>query len=94
MNIGPPRNFDIAVAGTESLTFSWNAPYEPEGILSYTLSCDPTFQNEIIIVIPTEGSITLHDFIPGTTYTCSVYATNVDGPGLSATQTATTLEGM
>ena len=95
VTIGPPRDFVLTVAGTESLTFSWIAPYNADAvtILFYTLSCNPTFQNDIIVVVPMEGNITLHDFIPGTTYTCTVYATTNEGPGLGISKTSTTVEG-
>ena len=96
VNIGPPTNFEILVTGTETLTFRWDEPYAAGdlNIESYTLFCHPMFQDEISITVPTPDSITLEeDFLPGTTYTCSVFATNVDGDGVTAVQTATTLEG-
>ena len=82
--------------GTESLTFSWEAPYDSSdlNIESYTLFCHPQFQDEITVTVPTAGTVTLEEeFLPGTTYTCSVYATNAAGDGLTADQTQTTLEG-
>lgn len=84
------------VTGAETLTFSWEVPYDSEdlNIESYTIECNPRFQEEITITVPLPGSITLaEDFLPGTTYTCSVYATNALGDGVAAVQTATTLEG-
>lgn len=85
------------VAGTESLTFRWDAPYGSEGleIVSYTLFCHPRFKDEISVTVPIPGTITLEDeFLPGTTYTCSVYGTNDDGDGVRAVQTAITEDGI
>lgn len=97
VNFGPPTNFEIVVTGTETLTFIWDAPYDSDDleIVSYTLFCHPRFQDEISIIVPIPGTITLDDeFLPGTTYTCSVYGTNADGDGLTAIQTSTTREGI
>ena len=96
VNIGPPTNFEVVATGTESLQISWEAPYDSAdlNILSYTISCDPQFHDEISVTVPVATTIVLESqFIPGTTYTCSVYATNADGNGIAAEATAITLEG-
>jgi hypothetical protein len=96
LNIGPPTNFEIVAAGTESLRFSWEPPYDSDdlNILSYTIYCSPRFHDEISVTVPIAGTVVLESqFIPGTTYTCSIYATNADGDGSTAVAIATTLEG-
>ena len=96
MNIGPPTNFEIVAAGTESLRFSWEPPYDSDdiNIISYTIYCSPQFHDEISVTVPIAGTIILESqFIPGTIYTCSIYATNADGDGPTAVAIATTLEG-
>ena len=96
MNIGPPTNFEIVAIGTESLRFRWDPPYDSDdlNIMSYTIYCNPQFHDEISVTVAFASTIALDSqFIPGTTYTCSVYATNAVGDGLAAEATATTLEG-
>ena len=84
----------IDVVGTETLAFNWELPLETtqEDILYYTIECVPHFQHAIIEIVIGMTAV-LEEFLPGTTYTCTVTATTDDGLGAPATQTATTEEG-
>ena len=91
--MGPPQNFVITVEGTETLSFSWELPLEIElgDIDFFVIDCEPTFQHDITVMVMGGFSVTLEEFLPGTTYTCTVRAGNLGAP---AVQTATTEEGM
>ena len=90
----PPANFTISASGSRSLTFSWEPPILPHGvIIGYQLSCSPqrpgfpeTF-NQSTRVEATRGG-----FVPDTTYNCSVFASTSAGDGPSVTHTVRTLE--
>ena len=90
----PPANFVITASGPRSLTFSWEPPILPHGvIIGFQLSCSPqrpgfpeTF-NQSSRVEATRGG-----FAPDTTYTCNVFASTRAGDGPSVTRTARTLE--
>ena len=91
--VGPPQNFMITVEGSETLTFSWDLPLETElgDIQYYVIECEPRFQHAITEIV-TDTTATLEEFLPGTTYTCTV-AAKADDLGAPAMQTATTEEG-
>ena len=91
----PPANFTITASGPRSLTFSWNPPILPHGvIIGYQLSCSPqrpgfpeTFNQSSRV-----ETITRVGFAPDTTYTCRVFASTRAGDGPSVTHTVRTLE--
>ena len=91
--MGPPQNFAITVEGTETLTFTWEVPLEieQEDIDFFVVNCEPRFQHDITVMIMDGFSVTLEEFLPGTTYTCTVRAGELGAPAM---QTATTEEGM
>ena len=93
--VGPPQNFVIIVKGAETLTFSWELPLETEqeDIDYFVIECKPRFQHDITELVMEDLTVTLEEFLPGTTYTCTV-AAKADDLGAPATQTATTEEGM
>lgn len=93
-SVGPPQNFVITVEGTETLTFSWDLPFDItlDEIDYFIISCEPTFQHAILEIVIDEFSVTLEEFLPGTTYNCTV-AAKTDELGAPAEQTATTAEG-
>ena len=93
--MGPPRNFEIAVIGSETLAFSWDEPLDidPDDIQYFVIECEPTFQHDIMETVTGSLNKTLEEFLPGTTYTCTV-AAKTSELGAPATQTATTEEGM
>lgn len=80
--------------GSETLTFRWDLPLGvTQDLINYFLiRCEPTFQHAISEVVLNDLSVTLEEFLPGTTYTCTVQA-KADELGAPATQTATTEEG-
>ena len=92
--VGPPQNFVITVGGTETLIFSWDLPLEItlDEIDYFVIECNPRFQHDIMEIVIEAFTVTLQEFLPGTTYTCTVAAKS-DGLGAPATQTATTDEG-
>ena len=59
---------------------------------NYTLTCSPTIGLLPIVLEATVNNVTLPMFVPGTTYTCSLRASNGGGLGSPAVDTATTLE--
>ena len=85
----------IDVVGLETLAFSWELPLETtqNDILYYTIECVPHFQHAIMEIVNNGMTAVLEEFLPGTSYTCTVTATTDDGLGAPATQTATTEEG-
>ena len=93
--VGPPQNFEITVLGSETLQFSWDLPLdiEFEEIDYFVVECNPKFQHDIAAnIIGMDNSVILEEFLPGTTYTCTV-AAKTNELGAPATQTATTEEG-
>ena len=93
--MGPPQNFVITVEGEETLTFSWELPLEmeQEDIDYFIIDCEPQFQHDITVRVLEGLTVTLEEFLPGTTYTCTV-AANADDLGTPAMQTQTTHVGM
>ena len=90
----PPATFTISASGPRSLTFSWEPPLLPNGvIIGYQLSCSPqrpgfpeTFNQSTRVDVTREG------FAPDTVYTCSVFASTRAGYGPSVNHTVRTLE--
>ena len=88
-----PENFAIMVGGSSDLTFIWDPPLVTNGeIDNYTLTCSPTIGLLPMVLEAMINNITLPMFVPGTTYTCSLRASNGGGLGSPAVDTATTLE--
>ena len=92
--MGPPQNFQINVTGTETLTFSWELPLSIglDEIQYFVINCEPKFQHDLTQVVADSFTATLEEFLPGTTYTCTV-AAKTNELGAPAVQTATTQEG-
>lgn len=82
-----------------SLTLSWEQPslaHQNGAILNYTLTCTPPAESGIppmTSVFTTPGAHTLNGLTPATTYSCSVFATNIYGSGPPATVSAMTEDG-
>ena len=93
--MGPPQNFTIEVLGTETLSFNWELPLDIElnEIDYFVIDCDPSFQHDITEIVLDSFSVTLEEFLPATTYTCTV-AAKTNALGAPAMATATTEEGM
>lgn len=92
--VGAPQNFTIQPIGPEMLKFSWGLPPGIdviEQIDFFVIDCEPTFLDDIQVDVQML-EITLTEFLPGTTYTCTVRAKR-DELGSPAVQTATTPEG-
>ena len=58
----------------------------------YTLTCSPTIDLLPLVLEAAVFNTTLPMFVPGSTYTCSLRASNGGGLGSPAMVTATTLE--
>ena len=74
-----------------SMAFTWSPPdpmLQSADILSYMLNC--TADSETTSVNTTQTEFTLDTFIPGETFQCIVYATNVYGDGPPNNLTVTT----
>ena len=81
------------VGGSSDLTFTWDPPLVTNGeIDNYTLTCSPTIDLLPTVFEATIRNTTLPMFVPGTTYTCSLRASNGGGLGSPAMDTTTTLE--
>ena len=88
-----PEDFQILVGGSGDLTFTWDPPLVTNGeIDNYTLTCSPTIGLLPMVLEATVNNITLPMFVPGTTYNCSLRASNGGGLGSPAMYTATTPE--
>ena len=65
----------------------------PNGeIDNYTLTCSPTIGLLPLVLEATVNNVTIPMFVPGTTYMCSLRASNDGGLGSPAMDTVTTLE--
>ena len=93
--LAAPENFKITAEGTETLKFSWELPLEAEwrDIYYFVIECTPHFQHAITESVLDSLTVTLEEFLPGTTYKCSVAAT-AEKIGDKATASAKTKEGM
>jgi len=81
----------VSVENT-SLSFQWDPPADNETggtIIFYTLSCwagDEGFEAKLNVI----EDITLDEFLPSTTYTCTLSTSTNGGEGPTASVTATT----
>ena len=81
------------VGGSSDLTFTWDSPLVTNGeIDNYTLTCSPTIGLLPLVLEAEDRNVTVPMFVPGTTYTCSLRASNGGGFGSPAMDTVTTLE--
>ena len=93
---GPPPFFIITVEGPNSLSFSWDAPWELY-ITNYIIRCTPQLEG-VPAPPPVNQSAalpltaTIYGLAPGVTYNCSVAAMNDVGEGIPAEDTAMTEE--
>ena len=86
---GPVQNFNIQVSGPTTLTFSWDEHTDGNDIIGYTIQCSPSLAG-----LFTDSLVeTVDGFTPATTYTCSIFATNINGDGEATSQTVTTADG-
>lgn len=73
-----------------SLSFEWDPPVDNETLLSYTLSCSDEDGDGFEVELKVIERITVDEFLPSTTYTCTILATTNGGDGLTAEVSATT----
>jgi len=76
-----PRMFQITAVTTNSLSFSWQAPTNPNGnIASYEICCQPLLLDiptpELLISGPTNRMTVLPNLNSGVRYNCSIGARN------------------
>lgn len=86
---GAPRNFTISVDKT-TLHFEWDPPDDDGTLVSYTLSCSHEGDNDFDVELNIIEEITIDEFLPSTTYECTILATTNGGDGPTASQSATT----
>ena len=91
--MGPPLNYKVISRGT-GLYFRWDAPADNIRIISYTITCYISSELTISITLNPVNSVTLDEFMPSTTYTCSIYASTTGGDGPSTSSVNVTTEGM
>ena len=77
------------MASGTALSFSWSRPAGDEVIVSYRLICDDTVNLEFQNI----EEITLYDFEPETTYTCTLAAASSGGYGSATDETSATTGG-
>ena len=80
----PPRMFRITAVTTTNLSFSWQEPANPNGVITgYQLSCQPLLLGiptpELLSPGPTARMAVLTDLYPGVRYNCSIAAMNSVG---------------
>lgn len=90
---GPPLNFKVIPRGT-GLYFRWDAPEGSITILSYTITCYISSDLAINVTLNPVNSITLDEFMPSTTYTCSMLGSSSGGKGPSTNRVNVTTEGL
>ena len=90
-----PRMFQITSVMTRSLSFSWQTPMTPNGVLTgYQLSCEPLLLGipppQTLITTAVAGTVS--GLYPGVGYNCSIVARNSAGPSDSVYISGTTQE--
>ena len=81
----------MATHGSTNVTFSLSEPapgHRNGNITSYTITCQQSGTNHALIqkIVDMAGSVTVEGFRPYVDYTCSVTASNSQGPGPAATE--------
>ena len=93
----PPRMFQITSVMTTSLSFSWQTPVTPNGVLiGYQLFCQPLLSSislpQVLNPGPTAVMVMLSGLYPGVGYNCSIVARNSAGPSGPVYINGSTLE--
>ena len=87
----PPRDLNGVSNDSMSLTLTWKAPAQPNGVITeYQLQCSGGGQVFSRTVM--ETTTTLSELLPYTNYSCSITAHTIAGGGPAATTTVTTEE--
>ena len=87
----PPRDLNGVSNDSRSLTLTWKAPVQPNGVITeYQLQCSGGGQvfNRTVM----ETTTTLSGLLPYTNYSCSITAHTSAGGGPAATTSVTTLQ--
>lgn len=89
--------FHITAATTNSLSFSWQEPAIPNGVVTgYELSCQPLRLGisvpQQLNPGPTDQMSVLGNLQPGVTYNCSIRASNGAGHSVLVYADGTTME--
>ena len=92
-----PRMFQITAVTTNTLSFSWQEPTNPNGnIASYEIRCQPLLLDiptpEPLISGPTNRMTVLPDLNSGVRYNCSIGAMNSAGQSPLVYADGTTME--
>ena len=90
---GPPLNFKVVARGT-GLYFNWDEPAGDVTIVSYTIICEVSGDAVINATLNPVNKIVLDEFMPSTTYLCSMYASSSGGSGPSTVAVNVTTEGI
>lgn len=104
-----PRNFTLRVDGPRTLTFSWTEPlkaYQNGPVIGYHLLCKAFKQirdhemyvdseeNEMLSDGDYVIAVTVAEFLPNTTYNCSVSAATTAGSGpITSVAVTTPIDG-
>lgn len=91
--MGPPLNYKVVPIGT-GLYFRWDDPEDDNiRILSYTITCYISDTVAINVTLNPINSVVLDEFMPSTTYRCSIYSTSSGGNGPPTPSVNVTTEG-
>ena len=94
----PPRMFQITSVTTTNISFSWQEPVVPNGMLiGYNLSCQPLLpagipSPPILSTGSTVNTALFPDLSPGVRYNCSIVARNITGSSNPVYAVGTTAE--
>ena len=88
-----PCNLSGISNNSMSLSFTWDAPLKPNGvILKYVFSCSCGGMEHVISITGSQTTTTLSGLLPYTDYSCSITAHTSVGGGPPATASVTTLQ--
>ena len=76
------------------LYFNWDEPAGDVTIISYTVICRVSGDVIINVTLNPVNKVVLNEFMPSTTYLCSMYASSSGGRGPSTVAVNVTTEGI
>ena len=87
----PPHNLNGVSDDPRSLSFTWEVPLKPNGVITeYQLQCSGGGQSFSPVVPGSQTTTTLSGLLPYTSYSCSITAHTSVGGGPVATTSVTT----
>ena len=88
-----PLNLSGTSDNSMSLSFMWDAPLNPNGMIThYAILCSGGGTTHVISITGSQTTGTLNSLQPYTNYSCSITAHTSVGGGPAATTSVTTLQ--